>query len=439
MKVILIHSTDGGGGGGLVAYHLMELLCELGHESELYVGEVKLSTDKRVKYLSRRIELANKLANILPFPSKIRSGIRLLVTNITSPKALAKLISGKEFTSVYNTKKHLKNILKEKPDIIHCHNLHNNYFDLSSLVYLSQHVPTVITLHDAWLLTGHCAHFFDCEKWKTGCGNCPNLSVYPAIKKDATAYNWNKRYETYQSCKLYVTAPSTWILDAAHESMLNTGIVKSEVIPNGIDLNVFCPGNKEVERNALLLPENRFIIIFSASGLKRNDFKDYQCLRETLEILGSSGEDILCIALGDSGDSEFIGESVEIRFIPFISDAKIVAQYYQAADVYVHPAKADTFPTSVLEAEACGLPVVASAVCGIPGQIVEGETGYLVPRGDADMMADRILRLRGDKILRETMGSNAVILAKKWYDDKIMVRRYLEFYSDILLNLINYQ
>ena len=434
MKVIQIHSTDGGGGGGLVAYHLMERLCESGHESELYVGDVKLSADKRVKYLSRRIELANKLSQIFPFPSKVKTGIRLLITNFTSPRGLAKFISGKEFRCVYNTEKHLKKILKEKPDIIHCHNLHSNYFDLSALVYLSQHVPTVITLHDAWLLTGHCAHFFNCEKWKTGCGGCPNLSVYPAIIKDATEYNWRKRTEIYQNCKLYVTAPSKWVLDAAHESMLNVGIVKSTVIPNGIDLNVFCPGDKIGAREALSLPKDRFIIIFSASGLKRNAFKDFQCLRETLDILGSSGNDVLCLALGDSGDTEFIGDSVEIRFIPFISDAKVVARYYHAADVYVHPARAETFGLVIVEAESCGLPVVASAVGGIPELIIDGDTGYLVPMGDAEMMAEKILQLKNDRVLRDRMGRNAITLTMEQYDENIMVDKYLKYYKSIINN-----
>ena len=434
MKVIQIHSTDGGGGGGLVAYHLMERLCEIGHESELYIGEVKLSADKRVKYLSRRIELANKLSQIFPFPSKIKAGIRLLVTNITSPRALVKFLSGKEYVHVYNTEKHLKKILREKPDIVHCHNLHNNYFDLEALVYLSQHVPTVITLHDAWLLTGHCAHFFNCEKWKTGCGDCPNLSVYPAIMKDVTEYNWRKRAEIYQNCKLYVTAPSKWILDAAHESMLNAGIVESAVIPNGIDLNVFCPGDKIGAREALSLPKDRFIIIFSASGLKRNAFKDFQCLRETLDILGSSGNDVLCLALGDSGDTEFIGDSVEIRFIPFISDAKVVARYYHAADVYVHPARAETFGLVIVEAESCGLPVVASAVGGIPELIIDGDTGYLVPMGDAEMMAEKILQLKNDRVLRDRMGRNAITLTMEQYDENIMVDKYLKYYKSIINN-----
>ena len=178
MKVVQIHSTDGGGGGGLVAYHLMERLCEMEHESELYVGSVKLSQDTRVKYLTRKGHIASQLSNLFPLPRKCKTAIRLIINNLTSPRIIAKYLTGKERENVYKSYKDVKRILAAKPDIVHCHNLHSNYFDLSALVYLSQHVPTVITLHDAWLLTGHCAHFFDCEKWKTGCGNCPNLSVY---------------------------------------------------------------------------------------------------------------------------------------------------------------------------------------------------------------------------------------------------------------------
>lgn len=432
MKVIHIHENDGGGGGGLVAYHLMEQLCEKGHESELYVGRAKLSKDNRVKYLSRRIGWGDKLSHIFPFPSKVKTGIRLLVTNFTSLRAVAKFISGKEYTCVYNTKKHLKKILRDKPDIVHCHNLHTNYFDLSSLIYLSQHVPTVITLHDAWLLTGHCAHFFDCMRWKTGCGSCPYLSTSPSIRKDATAYNWKKRSEIYDKSKLYVTAPSSWILENAKESPLASSIMCSKVIPNGINLDIFHPGNKMHARETLSLPPDKFIVIFSANRLKQSQFKDYNTLHRSLEILAGGNVEILCIALGDSGAPEFIGKSIEIRFIPFISDARVVAQYYQAADIYVHPAKAETFGLVIVEAEACGLPVVASAVGGIPELINEGETGYLIPSGDAEIMAEKILKLKEDHILRERMSANASLLAKEKYGDDLMVERYLEFYQSVL-------
>src|SRR4029079_4578923 len=73
----------------------------------------------------------------------------------------------------------LLRFLPQKPDLLHCHNLHGNYFDLRALAGLSRQIPTVLTLHDAWLLSGHCAHSFECERWTIGCGECPDLTIYP--------------------------------------------------------------------------------------------------------------------------------------------------------------------------------------------------------------------------------------------------------------------
>jgi glycosyltransferase involved in cell wall biosynthesis len=81
----------------------------------------------------------------------------------------------------------LLNLPPKRPDIVHCHNLHGGYFDLRVLPWLSREVPVVLTLHDAWLLSDHCAHSFDCEKWKESCGSCPDLTIPPSIRRDATA------------------------------------------------------------------------------------------------------------------------------------------------------------------------------------------------------------------------------------------------------------
>src|SRR5262249_33071397 len=101
----------------------------------------------------------------------------------------------------------------DRPDIIHCHNLHGSYFDLQLLPPLSQAFPVVLTLHDAWLLSGHCALSFDCNRWQTGCGECPDLSIYPAIKRDSTAYNWRRKRDILARSRLYVATPSRWLMD----------------------------------------------------------------------------------------------------------------------------------------------------------------------------------------------------------------------------------
>src|SRR5262249_17124394 len=108
--------------------------------------------------------------------------------------------------------KRLLTLADKQPSILHLHNLHGGYFDLPILPWISQQVPTVVTLHDAWLLSGHCAHSFACEKWRTGCGECPDLTIYPEIRRDATRYNWQRKREIYSRSRLYVSTPSQWLM-----------------------------------------------------------------------------------------------------------------------------------------------------------------------------------------------------------------------------------
>src|SRR5262249_10828825 len=126
-------------------------------------------------------------------------------------------------------------------DIVHAHNLHGYYFDLRILPELSGKIPLVLTLHDAWLLSGHCAHSFDCMRWQIGCGQCPDLSIYPPIKRDATSFNWRRKQQIFAQSKLYITTPSEWLMRRAQASILAPAIQDARVIPNGVDLGIFRP------------------------------------------------------------------------------------------------------------------------------------------------------------------------------------------------------
>ena len=151
----------------------------------------------------------------------------------------------------------------------------------------------------------------------------------------------------------------------------------------------------------------------------------------TLAATEMKGHDVLFLALGQDGKGEGIGPA-EVRFVPYQMDPAAVACYYQAADVYVHAARADTFPNTVLEALACGKPVVATAVGGIPEQIEDGRTGFLVPAGNAKALAERLTHLLSDNDLTQRMGRSAAEAARRQFDLQRQAEAYLGWYKELM-------
>ena len=118
--------------------------------------------------------------------------------------------------------------------------------------------------------------------------------------------------------------------------------------------------------------------------------------------------------------------------MPYVKDQKTVVQYYQAADLYLHGAKIDTFPNVILEAMACGLPVVATDVGGISEQIIVNETGYLCKAGDAFEMAEHASQIIDDIELQKRLSECAVKTINNKYTLKKQVMAYLDLYEHAL-------
>lgn len=333
----------------------------------------------------------------------------------------------------------LFSLTPDRPDILHCHNLHGGwlprggYFDLRALPWLSRHIPTVMTLHDTWMLSGHCAHTLGCERWKSGCGHCPDLSIYPAVARDATAFNWKRKRDIYAAGGFYVAAPSRWLLRQVEQSMLAPAVIQGRVIPNGVDSSVFKPGSKRQARAALGLSPHDAVLLFVANAAKSNRFKDYRTVEQSAmkTAAGYRQRRVVLFVVGDTGDP-IMFENGAVHFVPFQRNPKVTAQYYQAADVYVHAAKSDTFPNTILEALACGLPVVATAVGGIPEQVDEHRSGFLVPAGDADAMASLVRKLLENERLCMSMGDTGSRIAAQTFTAERQAQAYLDWYAQIL-------
>jgi len=326
----------------------------------------------------------------------------------------------------------------DQPDVVHCHNLHGGwlerggYFDLRALPWLSRRVPTMLTLHDTWLLSGHCAYTLGCDRWKTGCGRCPDLSIYPALTRDGTAHNWKVKQSIYADSRLYIATPSRWMMRQVEQSMLAPAVVEARVIPNGVDANVFRPGEKGEARASLGLPQDAAVLLFVANAAKQNVFKDYKTVEACTRRVAARfrTRKVLLLVLGQA-DETLVFDNGEIQWVPFQTQRAVTARFYQAADVYVHAAKSDTFPNTILEALSCGTPVVATAVDGIPEQVEEGRSGFLVPAGDADSMAAHVCRLLSTESLRAAIGRAAAERASRLFGLDKQVDAYLGWYGEM--------
>ena len=432
MRILQVNTDEIHGGAAKVARALFVAYRERGHASWLAVGD-KRSND----------------ADVLPIPNRegrggwhrfwqqagSRGGAGLwprLTGALADPARWFDTFRGVEDFHFPGSRR-LLGLPPAEPQVVHCHNLHGGYFDLRLLAGLSRRLPVVLTLHDAWLLSGHCAHSLACQRRKTGCGSCPDLTLYPAVRRDATAYNWRRKRKIYAQSRLHVATPSRWLMGKVEQSMLSPGIVDARVVPNGVDGKVFHPADRVEARKLLGIAPETSMLLTSGIMMRRNVWKDYPTLREALAQAASrsAGRSLLLIVLGEDAPPERVG-GLEIRYLPFQDDPLVVARYFQAADVYVHSAREDTFPNSVLEALSCGTPVVATSVGGIPEQIDEAQSGFLVSPGDASALADRVRLLLSTPSLREIMGKQAAEAARRRFTFDRQADAYLAWYQELI-------
>ncbi len=429
-RILQVNTGDIGGGAERISWVLHNEYKRRVIKSKLIVG-YKRSSDSDVEKILNSTDLLTKRLPeqiLSQFQGSVPRFIKILLRALTLDFSALKRWLGYEDFNFPDSRKILNQI--SSFDILHLHNLHGGYFDLSMMPKLSRNAPVLITLHDQWLLTGHCAHSIACRLWTKGCGNCPDLSRYPGIPRDRTRSNFLRKQRLLQYSPFAIATPCQWLADCVAESFMRP--ILTRVIPNGIDTDIFSPTEKKLAKRKLGLSENEPVILFVANQGQNNVYKDYSTIEEVIGLVDSkSTKKLTFIILGGDEASVLNGKITKV-FVPYQIDPVIVAGYYQAADIYLHSAKADTFPNTVLEALSSGTPVIGSRIGGIPEQIKDGQTGFLVEPGDPLEMAVKMELLLSRPDIRETMSGAAAEDARRRFCQLRMCEDYLNLYREVI-------
>jgi len=326
----------------------------------------------------------------------------------------------------FNFKSYLLGNLKEfgEADIVHLHNLHGRYFSPPAMLFLVNR-PVVWTLHDEQSFTGHCAWTYDCEKWQTKCCDCHNLTDYPKISKDTTAFLFWVKKHLYKAVDPVITCPSGWLKTQAEKSILKDLDIRQ--INYGIDEKIYKPYDKIQARNELGLPQDKTILFFSSAGSLKNPAKGGEYVKKAYEYFKNNG-DILFVCTGGQKRQYISDNFLEFEYI---TDENLMAKFYSASDLFIYPSLADNSPLVVLESLACGTPVVAFATGGIPEQVNHLEAGYVAGYKDEQDFIKGTELFLFDENLRHNCGLNARrVVEEKFTLDK-MVSEYIKLYEEI--------
>lgn len=400
-KVLQINSVCNIGSTGRIAEDLGNVAIETGWESCIAYGRKgKDSKSKTIK-----------------IGSALDVYIHYLYTRLSDRHG---------FASRRATKQFIKEIINFSPDIIHLHNIHGYYLNIEILFnFLKEYQkPIVWTLHDCWAYTGHCAYYdsVNCTKWETGCYNCPITLSYPKSYIDNSKFNFKKKKELFSSIRdLTIVTPSKWLAEESKKSFLSPNDII--VINNGIDLNSFNIVPTQYIYEKYKINKDKFTILGVANIWdKRKGLEDFVKLSSMVE----DNIQIILLGLNNKQLKELPNNVLGFKRTANIEE---LAMFYSFADVFVNLTYEDNFPTTNLEALACGTPVITYNTGGSP-EAVDTNTGIIVDKGDIQNIYNSISKLIDNTYSYESNMCRKRAL--KYYNKDDRFKEYINLYESLL-------
>lgn len=406
MKILHVNYHAAGGGAALAVRRLHLELLRRGVDSRMLVIEDDGAGFPEIEEAGSRFRFRCRAAQRLE-----RLLLRLDGDSRTClPRSLNLFRSGL-----------VSRIRAEKPDLVHLHWINGGMLGVGELPAIVP--PVVWTLHDGWPFCGAEHHHAAGDgRFRTG---------YRGGSDFWNVWNWRRKRRLWNGWSFRSVCPSEWLTREAAESVL---LARSRpvCIPNGVDLELFSPGGRGEARRKLGLPEHGRLILFGAASAADPN-KGGAEFMEALRRLAArpDSRDISLLWMGKGACPG--GAPFPVIGLGFVAEERRLADCYRAADLFVLASKYDNLPNMLVEAAACGTPLAAFAVGGIPDIVVPGVNGFLASPADAAGLADAMAAALNAP--PETLRNGARARAEERFDIRRCADRYLAFYRERISEL----
>ncbi|MCK9414420.1 MAG: glycosyltransferase [Prolixibacteraceae bacterium] len=403
-RLLQIHAEGNAGSGGGIAENIGKLAMKNGWESYIAIGR-----------------------NIRKSESKL-----VIIGNLFSQFChliLSRLFDMHGFGSKYATKKLIRKIDEIRPDIIHLHSLHGYYINIAILFnHLKElQIPVIWTFHDCWPFTGHCSHFYDngCMKWKSVCHHCPKKKDYPASWLfDRSRQNYFLKKKLFTSVpNMVIVSVSNWLNNLVEMSFFKG--MNTQVIHNGIDIELFSPTGKENSIKSKYKIDNCFLILGVAyPWAKGKGLYDIFELSNHLK----PDEKIILVGLSDKQLKKLPANIIGVGKIGMGKhDHKHpLVDFYDAADVFLNLSTQETFGLTTVEAMACGTPTIVYNATACP-EIIDSDTGIVVGKNDIKGVLEAISTIKRNGKMYYSHQCRNRVLTK--FNQTERFQEYLDLYK----------
>lgn len=417
MKILHLSTDDFSGGASRAAYRLHTALLQNGIDSAMRVLSHQTANDKVIAGRGPRT-----------FAEKVKGRIHKKLREFAERNWKTDNLIMHSFGLV--SAGIVDEINGSEADVVNLHWI-VNLLSIEDIGNIRK--PIVWTLHDMWAFCGgeHVVNDDETSRFRVGYlqNNRPLGESGPDLNRQA----WESKKKLWANQKFNIVTPGRWMADCAQDSVLFRD-ASITVIPNPIEMDhLWCPVPQDFARRVLgLRQDKKYILSGSAGGMPH--LKGEDLFKQAMtKVVASEPDSIELLIFGQYQPLNNSDWPCKVHWLGPVRDDHVMTLIYSAADVMMVPSRQDNLPNTAIEAHACGVPVVAFNIGGLPDIVEHQKSGWLAPAFDTEDLAKGILWVLSDQNRWGELSNFALTIAQERFSTKVVIEQYMRVYEQAQL------